>query len=311
MGHIAFDSIHRYECCLIYLKGWEEPIAGLICSLRIDRRSIPVGYYYYEIRGSDDDGGGTPVSLGRQVLVNHYASFISKEIIPIPSEEPMIDHIEFTNTTFFPNKIIYLLGYHGFSGFNIIQTFTDWDKALEMLKTYKERELLFDIRNEYCYFTIESYFITDAPENKLPRPTWITYNVSAYSDGPVMASNILDTDIPKEEPIVEVGFSKSNPDENDLGLKPPPPMYGGYSCISVEMTFSIPVGNSYTYEELNEKASKAYNKYLEQLKAKDIIYKDLIDATPSQLLSHGFVKVDDESHDGWLELRYDLDQVSC
>lgn len=51
---------------------------GLFTELRIDRNSIPDGWYMYEVR-HDDDCQGEPVQIASWVMVNHLGTLLVKE----------------------------------------------------------------------------------------------------------------------------------------------------------------------------------------------------------------------------------------
>lgn len=51
---------------------------GLFTCLRIDRKTIPEGWYMYEVR-HDDECQGDPVEIALGIMVNHYGTLIVKE----------------------------------------------------------------------------------------------------------------------------------------------------------------------------------------------------------------------------------------
>lgn len=50
----------------------------LFTNLRVDRKTIPDGYFAYDVR-HDDSGEGIPVEIARFVLVNHLGTVITDE----------------------------------------------------------------------------------------------------------------------------------------------------------------------------------------------------------------------------------------
>lgn len=56
---------------------------ALFGDFRIDRSTVPDGWYCYDIRGSDYDPG-RPATLELKVIVNHAGTILSPEIIPFP-----------------------------------------------------------------------------------------------------------------------------------------------------------------------------------------------------------------------------------
>lgn len=51
---------------------------GLFTCLRVDRETVPKGWYMYEVR-HDDEGHGDPVEIAYGILVNHWGTLIVKE----------------------------------------------------------------------------------------------------------------------------------------------------------------------------------------------------------------------------------------
>lgn len=56
----------------------------LFTCLRVDRSTVPDGYFMYEVR-HDDDQQGEPVQIGRSILVNHWGTLISNRPIRLES----------------------------------------------------------------------------------------------------------------------------------------------------------------------------------------------------------------------------------
>lgn len=68
---------------------------GLYTDERIDRESVPSGWYLYEVRHDDEDWG-EPVEIALGVMVNFYGTLLV--------EEP----IELTPNTFNGNDYVYI-----------------------------------------------------------------------------------------------------------------------------------------------------------------------------------------------------------
>ena len=58
---------------------------ALFTPARIDRATVPQGYYLYELR-HDDDCQGNVVQIALNIIVNHWGSIIPKEKILLPSD---------------------------------------------------------------------------------------------------------------------------------------------------------------------------------------------------------------------------------
>jgi len=57
---------------------------ALFTCARIDRASVPRGYYAYDVR-HDDDCRGYAVQLGRFILVNHWGTLVTRDEIKLQS----------------------------------------------------------------------------------------------------------------------------------------------------------------------------------------------------------------------------------
>jgi hypothetical protein len=49
----------------------------LFTCLRVDRSTVPIGLYIYEVR-HDDEQQGIPIEIAKHILVNHWGTLISK-----------------------------------------------------------------------------------------------------------------------------------------------------------------------------------------------------------------------------------------
>lgn len=63
---------------------------GLFTCLRVDRSTIPEGWYLYEVR-HDDNSWGDPVEIALGVLANHFGTLIVKEPFELESS-PLTDN---------------------------------------------------------------------------------------------------------------------------------------------------------------------------------------------------------------------------
>lgn len=55
---------------------------GLFTELRVDRSTVPEGWYMYEVR-HDDNSWGDPVEIAKGILVNHFGTLLVKEPIEL------------------------------------------------------------------------------------------------------------------------------------------------------------------------------------------------------------------------------------
>jgi hypothetical protein len=58
---------------------------ALFTPIRIDRSTVPQGYYLYEVR-HDDDSQGDAVEIAINILANHWGSIIMREEIKLSPE---------------------------------------------------------------------------------------------------------------------------------------------------------------------------------------------------------------------------------
>lgn len=58
---------------------------ALFTPIRIDRTTVPEGYYLYEVR-HDDDCQGDAVQIARNIIVNHWGSLITRDEIHLPAD---------------------------------------------------------------------------------------------------------------------------------------------------------------------------------------------------------------------------------
>jgi hypothetical protein len=58
---------------------------ALFTPLRIDRSTVPNGYYLYEVR-HDDDCRGNAVQLAGNIYVNHWGSLITQDEITLEAD---------------------------------------------------------------------------------------------------------------------------------------------------------------------------------------------------------------------------------
>ena len=75
--------VNVYDESFEYVELFGKP--ALFTHSRIDRDSVPDGWYAYDMRGSDYDPG-EPVTVEAQVVVNHAGSILIHEPITIPKE---------------------------------------------------------------------------------------------------------------------------------------------------------------------------------------------------------------------------------
>lgn len=69
---------------------WEKvEVLGKEClfnDLRVDRKTVPEGYFMYEVRHADEDWG-EPCEIALGILVNFYGTLLSKEQFDLEPNE--------------------------------------------------------------------------------------------------------------------------------------------------------------------------------------------------------------------------------
>lgn len=266
MVPVEFASIKQYDICQFKLKGDDTLYNGLFTSLRVDSRSVPVTYHKYDIRGTDDDGGGSPVSINHTVIVNHFGTLITKEMFPIPDEhdEPEITFFNITSNYFEPGRVVYAIAYVDYSGMYVQQLFDNWDVVLTAYKAYEAREDMFDIAEEDG-FRIVAYYLQSSPVSYLHKPRYIHY-VTSPKDGLMQINDIFMSDDYLSEPnkpILKL-YTGGNNEHDDV-----------ITWCTAEIEFSIGTAGIDDYDEANERAEYKVTEFINQLKERGIDYNQI------------------------------------
>ena len=78
MSAISFDEAFETGDNFILAPGKKTENVGIITEQRVDRSSVPEGWYVYEIRHSSN---GSPISVENNVCCNFYGTFLTKKPI--------------------------------------------------------------------------------------------------------------------------------------------------------------------------------------------------------------------------------------
>ena len=73
--------VNAYDETYEYVELFGKP--SLFTNARIDRDTVPEGWYAYDLRGSDNDPG-EPVTVEANVAVNHAGTILTHEPVTIP-----------------------------------------------------------------------------------------------------------------------------------------------------------------------------------------------------------------------------------
>ena len=90
--HVILNAKERFLASLSHVTfeiempgGGRKTVTGYLDICRIPANKYPKDYNKYSVRHSADDDS-VPVSIERQVYVNHYGDFLCKEDLPLQSE---------------------------------------------------------------------------------------------------------------------------------------------------------------------------------------------------------------------------------
>ena len=75
---LAYEKINDWQNLKIITCD-KRVLIGNFTSLRINRRSLPTGIYAYDVRNNEE---GNIIEIKDFVLVNHWGTFVTSEIIP-------------------------------------------------------------------------------------------------------------------------------------------------------------------------------------------------------------------------------------
>ncbi len=276
MKLLEFASLN-YEIVEFKLKDYDETYKAKFTSLRVDARSVPVGLHKYDIRGTDDDGGGSPVSINKNVWANHYGTIICDEWFPgaITSDsvieeeryELEIEEFNFTNEHYIPAPVVYGIAFVDYETLTIQQIFSNWEAVLEAYKPYCEREDMFDIPEDHG-FRIEAFFLqTTGDHAALHKPAYINY-IATPESGLQQVNDIFMPDSylskPAYEPMIMIYCNVFDNDNSDKMLS-----------YSVEMLFSVNTKGLEDYGDANKMAEAIFADYLVRLKMHGIDFNEL------------------------------------
>ena len=138
-------------------------VVGFFCDLRINRGTVPEGYYFYELR--DDCSDGMPCQYKSGIMVDFFGTFISKEALPYVNDgffEPSdwgfldgipgtIEELETRKTVLCTKQPMYLLHRE-----------LDMETTEMAVTLYSESQLIDYINMDDCHN--ENYIIFDVSE---------------------------------------------------------------------------------------------------------------------------------------------------
>lgn len=75
--------MRRRANALDYIKVMVKGVPALFTDARIERESVPDGFYLYEVR-YDDENLGDPAQIGKCVIVNFLGSLLVSEELELP-----------------------------------------------------------------------------------------------------------------------------------------------------------------------------------------------------------------------------------
>ncbi len=80
MSKVLFSEALDDADILILSPGCKTEISGYFTNLRVDRGSVPEGWYAYDIRHGDS---GALCTIEEHVLVNHAGTFLTKKPVKL------------------------------------------------------------------------------------------------------------------------------------------------------------------------------------------------------------------------------------
>jgi len=94
---ITFEEARRddFEYFEVELFATDETIDGFFSNARIDRSTVPAGWYAYDLREGDD---GDIATIEHSVSVNHYGTFLTQSELPIAEGEYLAVEEDFDYT---------------------------------------------------------------------------------------------------------------------------------------------------------------------------------------------------------------------
>lgn len=85
MAAITFQEVMEHPDYMKIFLNEETEIEGYFSNIRVDRSTMPEGWYAYDIR--EDDETGDPGTLEENyVYVNHFGTFLTQEKLNLPNE---------------------------------------------------------------------------------------------------------------------------------------------------------------------------------------------------------------------------------
>ena len=270
MELLEFASLN-YEIVEFKLKDYDEIYKAKFTSLRVDARSVPAGLHKYDIRGTDDDGGGSPVSINKNVWVNHFGTIICDEWFPAAVEpggyELEIEEFNFTGEQYIPAPVVYGIAFVDYETLTVQQVFSNWEAVLEAYKPYCEREDMFELPEDHG-FRIEAYFLqTTGDHASLHKPAYINY-IATPESGLDQVNDVFMPDSylskPAYEPMIKIYCNVFDNDNIDKMLS-----------YSVEMLFSVNTNGLEDYADANKMAEAIFAGYLVRLKMHGIDFNEL------------------------------------
>ena len=93
----SFDEARHTDCTEVMLvinRDKIETYHGYYAAIRIDRKTVPEGWYVYDIRHSDDDGAEVAELKNGYIWVNHFGTFMTQTKLPLGVDESINNLID-------------------------------------------------------------------------------------------------------------------------------------------------------------------------------------------------------------------------
>ena len=84
----TFDEARNGDFLPFNVYIGDRAYEGYFSNIRIDRKSVPEGWYVYDIRDCDSDGEPCEIKNG-YIMVNHFGTFSTQNPLPLDEGESL------------------------------------------------------------------------------------------------------------------------------------------------------------------------------------------------------------------------------
>lgn len=84
----SFDEARKYDFQNFNIYIGDRTYEGYFSNIRINSKSVPDGWYVYDIRDCDSNGEACEIKNG-YIIVNHFGTFSIQESLPLDEGESL------------------------------------------------------------------------------------------------------------------------------------------------------------------------------------------------------------------------------